>query len=142
MRGEIIQGLDGGESAGGFSQHGLARAPCQGYIAGNAAAGARSPMALWIGVDSGGTFTDVYLFEESTGQIAVEGFLDPCRSLTCGCGRGRGCLCPDRRAGERRFLFRPRDDSGDQCADTASLRADRFDHQPTRFRASLAAGTC
>jgi succinate dehydrogenase/fumarate reductase flavoprotein subunit len=28
----------GGESAGGFSQHGLARATCQGYIAGKAAA--------------------------------------------------------------------------------------------------------
>jgi succinate dehydrogenase/fumarate reductase flavoprotein subunit len=39
MNGEIIPGLYcGGESAGGFSQHGLARAVCQGYIAGNAAA--------------------------------------------------------------------------------------------------------
>jgi len=39
MNGEIIAGLYcGGESAGGFSQHGLARAVCQGYIAGNAAA--------------------------------------------------------------------------------------------------------
>ena len=39
MRGEVIEGLYcGGESAGGFSQHGLARAACQGYIAGNAAA--------------------------------------------------------------------------------------------------------
>ncbi len=39
MNGEIIPGLYcGGESAGGFSQHGLARAACQGYIAGNAAA--------------------------------------------------------------------------------------------------------
>ena len=28
-------------------------------------------MALWIGVKSGGTFTDVCLFEKSTGQIAV-----------------------------------------------------------------------
>ena len=28
----------GGESAGGFSQHGLARATCQGYIAGKNAA--------------------------------------------------------------------------------------------------------
>jgi N-methylhydantoinase A len=28
-------------------------------------------MALRIGVDSGGTFTDICLFEESTGQIAV-----------------------------------------------------------------------
>ena len=41
MSGEIIQGLYcGGESAGGFSQHGLARAACQGYIAGYEAAGA------------------------------------------------------------------------------------------------------
>jgi len=41
MTGEIIPGLYcGGESAGGFSQHGLARAACQGYIAGHAAAGA------------------------------------------------------------------------------------------------------
>jgi succinate dehydrogenase/fumarate reductase flavoprotein subunit len=40
MNGEIIPGLYcGGESAGGFSQHGLARAACQGYIAGNTAAG-------------------------------------------------------------------------------------------------------
>ena len=36
MNGAIIPGLYcGGESAGGFSQHGLARATCQGYIAGH-----------------------------------------------------------------------------------------------------------
>jgi len=41
MNGEVIPGLYcGGESAGGFSQHGLARAACQGYIAGREAAGA------------------------------------------------------------------------------------------------------
>jgi succinate dehydrogenase/fumarate reductase flavoprotein subunit len=35
MNGRVIPGLYcGGESAGGFSQHGLARAICQGYIAG------------------------------------------------------------------------------------------------------------
>ena len=35
MSGEVIPGLYcGGESAGGFSEHGLARAICQGYIAG------------------------------------------------------------------------------------------------------------
>jgi succinate dehydrogenase/fumarate reductase flavoprotein subunit len=35
INGQIIPGLYcGGESAGGFSQHGLARAACQGYIAG------------------------------------------------------------------------------------------------------------
>lgn len=35
LNGQIIPGLYcGGESAGGFSQHGLARATCQGYIAG------------------------------------------------------------------------------------------------------------
>jgi succinate dehydrogenase/fumarate reductase flavoprotein subunit len=39
MNGEVIPRLYcGGESAGGFSQHGLARAVCQGYIAGQAAA--------------------------------------------------------------------------------------------------------
>ncbi len=39
MDGAIIPGLYcGGESAGGFSQHGLARAVCQGFIAGNAIA--------------------------------------------------------------------------------------------------------
>jgi succinate dehydrogenase/fumarate reductase flavoprotein subunit len=39
--GAVIPGLYcGGESAGGFSQHGLARAVCQGYIAGRAAAAA------------------------------------------------------------------------------------------------------
>jgi len=41
MNGDVITSLHcGGESAGGFSQHGLARAACQGYIAGNAATGA------------------------------------------------------------------------------------------------------
>jgi succinate dehydrogenase/fumarate reductase flavoprotein subunit len=35
MKGRVIPGLYcGGESAGGFSQHGLARAACQGFIAG------------------------------------------------------------------------------------------------------------
>jgi hypothetical protein len=39
MSGKVIPGLYcGGESAGGFSQHGLARATCQGYIAGRNAA--------------------------------------------------------------------------------------------------------
>jgi succinate dehydrogenase/fumarate reductase flavoprotein subunit len=39
LNGHPIPGLYcGGESAGGFSQHGLARATCQGYIAGTAAA--------------------------------------------------------------------------------------------------------
>jgi hypothetical protein len=41
MSGAVIPGLYcGGETAGGFSQHGLARALCQGYIAGHAAAAA------------------------------------------------------------------------------------------------------
>jgi succinate dehydrogenase/fumarate reductase flavoprotein subunit len=36
INGHVIPGLYcGGESAGGFSQHGLARATCQGYIAGH-----------------------------------------------------------------------------------------------------------
>ena len=35
LNGTVIEGLYcGGESAGGFSQHGLARATCQGFIAG------------------------------------------------------------------------------------------------------------
>ncbi len=39
MNGHVIPGLySGGESAGGFSQHGLARAACQGFIAGKNAA--------------------------------------------------------------------------------------------------------
>jgi succinate dehydrogenase/fumarate reductase flavoprotein subunit len=39
LNGQVIPGLYcGGESAGGFSQHGLARATCQGYIAGQTAA--------------------------------------------------------------------------------------------------------
>ena len=43
MNGEAIAGLYcGGESAGGFSQHGLARATCQGYIAGKNAAAENS----------------------------------------------------------------------------------------------------
>jgi hypothetical protein len=38
LYGQVIPRLYcGGESAGGFSQHGLARAACQGWIAGNAA---------------------------------------------------------------------------------------------------------
>jgi succinate dehydrogenase/fumarate reductase flavoprotein subunit len=38
MNGEVIPNLYcGGESAGGFSMHGLARCLCQGYIAGHAA---------------------------------------------------------------------------------------------------------
>jgi hypothetical protein len=47
LGGEVIEGLYcGGESAGGFSQHGLARAVCQGYIAGHVAAtGAMPPRA-------------------------------------------------------------------------------------------------
>src|ERR1700689_46650 len=43
MNGEVIPGLCcGGESAGGFSMHGLARATSQGYIAGKNAAGENS----------------------------------------------------------------------------------------------------
>jgi tRNA U34 5-carboxymethylaminomethyl modifying enzyme MnmG/GidA len=40
MNAAVVPGLFScGETAGGFSQHGLARATCQGYIAGmNAAA--------------------------------------------------------------------------------------------------------
>jgi succinate dehydrogenase/fumarate reductase flavoprotein subunit len=39
LNGEVIPGLYcGGESAGGFSMHGIARATCQGYIAGHNAA--------------------------------------------------------------------------------------------------------
>jgi succinate dehydrogenase/fumarate reductase flavoprotein subunit len=39
MNASVIRGLYcSGESAGGFSQHGLARAACQGYIAGKNAA--------------------------------------------------------------------------------------------------------
>ncbi|MGD0027048.1 MAG: FAD-binding protein [Xanthobacteraceae bacterium] len=39
MNGEVIPGLYcGGESAGGFSMHGLPRATCQGFIAGRSAA--------------------------------------------------------------------------------------------------------
>jgi succinate dehydrogenase/fumarate reductase flavoprotein subunit len=40
LHGEVIPGLyAGGECAGGFSLHGLARSTCQGYIAGEEAAG-------------------------------------------------------------------------------------------------------
>ncbi len=42
MRGAVIPGLYcAGESAGGFSAHGLGRATCQGFIAGHAATGER-----------------------------------------------------------------------------------------------------
>jgi succinate dehydrogenase/fumarate reductase flavoprotein subunit len=43
MTGQVIPGLYcGGESAGGFSMHGLARCLCQGYIAGHRAHAERS----------------------------------------------------------------------------------------------------
>jgi hypothetical protein len=49
LNGKVIPGLYcGGESAGGFSQHGLARAVCQGYIAGNTAA---APSTLEVAAD-------------------------------------------------------------------------------------------
>jgi predicted oxidoreductase len=39
LAGQVIDGLyAGGEVAGGFSMHGLARATCQGFIAGTYAA--------------------------------------------------------------------------------------------------------
>jgi succinate dehydrogenase/fumarate reductase flavoprotein subunit len=44
LNGQVIPGLYcGGESAGGFSMHGLARCLCQGYIAGKNAAAERNP---------------------------------------------------------------------------------------------------
>ena len=43
LHGEAIEGLFcGGESAGGFSEHGLARATCQGFIAGRSAAAGKA----------------------------------------------------------------------------------------------------
>ena len=43
LHGKVIPGLyAGGECAGGFSEHGLARSTCQGYIAGNEAAGEKA----------------------------------------------------------------------------------------------------
>ncbi len=43
MQGQVIPGLYcGGESAGGFNQHGLGRCTAQGYIAGKNAAAERS----------------------------------------------------------------------------------------------------
>jgi succinate dehydrogenase/fumarate reductase flavoprotein subunit len=43
LHGEMIPGLyAGGECAGGFSEHGLARCTCQGYIAGKEAAGEKA----------------------------------------------------------------------------------------------------
>jgi hypothetical protein len=42
MNGQVVPGLYcGDESAGGFSQHSLARAICQGYIAGHHVTSAR-----------------------------------------------------------------------------------------------------
>ena len=43
MQGQVIPGLYcGGESAGGFNQHGLGRCTTQGYIAGKNAAAEQS----------------------------------------------------------------------------------------------------
>ena len=86
-------------------------------------------MSWRVGVDSGGTFTDVCLFDEATGRIEVWKVAstpdDPSRGIAEGVREGAGAgRC--RAGGDR--LFRPWHDGGDQCADPASRRAHRADH--------------
>jgi N-methylhydantoinase A/oxoprolinase/acetone carboxylase beta subunit len=87
-------------------------------------------MAWRIGVDSGGTFTDICLFEDGSGNIAVWKVpstpADPSRAVAEGV---REALAQVRRASKRCLLFRARHDRGDQCADPASRRINRLDHQ-------------
>ena len=87
-------------------------------------------MAWRIGVDSGGTFTDICLFEEKTGHIAVWKVpstpADPSHAVAEGVGEA---LAQGAAQASDRLLFRPRHDRGDQCADPASRRTNRLDHQ-------------
>ena len=86
-------------------------------------------MAWRIGVDSGGTFTDICLFDEETGGSRSGRFprrptIRRAASPTASPRASRGVGA---HAGAGR-LFRPRHDGGDQRADPASRRDDRAYH--------------
>src|SRR6516165_4947844 len=89
-------------------------------------------MGWRIGVDSGGTFTDICLFEDGSGNIAVWKVpstpADPSHAVAEGV---REALTQGA-ASKRRLLFRSRDDRGDQCADPASRRTNRLDAESAR----------
>ena len=86
---------------------------------------------VWrVGVDSGGTFTDVCLFEEATGRVEVWKVPstpdDPSRGIAQGVEEGIAAASDAEP--RRRRLFRPRHDGRHQRADPAPRRADRPDH--------------
>ncbi len=86
-------------------------------------------MAWRIGVDSGGTFTDVCLFDDATGAVAVWKVPSTPDDPSHGHCRRRGTGCrPRRRLPRRDRLFRPRHDRRHQCADPAPRRPHRADH--------------
>ena len=93
-------------------------------------------MAWRIGIDSGGTFTDVCLFDESTGRIDVWKVSstpdDPSRGDRAG-RRGRAAPRSRARPPATSSLFRPRHDRRDQRADPASRRAHRPHHHRRAF---------
>ena len=88
-------------------------------------------MARWrVGVDLGGTFTDVCLFDEQAGRVEVWKVPstpdDPSRGIAEGVEEGMRRVAPDAAtAGAPIRLFRPRHDGRDQRADPASRREDR-----------------
>ena len=91
--------------------------------------GALREMAWRVGVDSGGTFTDVCLFDEDSGRVevwkvAVHAGRSVARHRAERCGGRGACRC----VGRRDRLFRPWHDRGDQRADPASRREDWPDH--------------
>ena len=87
-------------------------------------------MAWRVGVDSGGTFTDVCLFDDEPGRIEVWKVPstpdDPSRGIAA--GRRRRASGASDAAPARRRLFRPRHHGRHQRADPASRRAHRADH--------------
>ena len=102
-------------------------------------------MSWRIGVDIGGTFTDVVLAEEARGAHRRRQGADDAARLRPGRARrlARGDARPRRRAGRRR-VARARDDRGHQCAARGQGRAHRARHHarlPRRARAApLGAG--
>ena len=91
-------------------------------------------MSRWrVGVDSGGTFTDVCLFDEQSGPgRGLEGAVHAGRSVARHRPRRRGGHAPRRARGGASGgvdrLFRPRHHGRHQCADPASRREDRAHH--------------
>ena len=87
-------------------------------------------MAWRVGVDSGGTFTDVCLFDEDTGRVEVWKVAstpdDPSRGIADGVAEGVARV--RMRTPADIGYFGHGTTVGDQCADPASRREDRADH--------------